>query len=88
MYHKSVLLDECIENLNIVSDGIYVDATLGYAGHSSEILKRIPEGHLYGFDQDDFATLKSDITEALYPFIYNLTGRKPIILPIILDIKR
>ncbi len=35
-----------------------------------------------------FATLKSDITEALYPFIYNLTGRKPIILPIILDIKR
>ena len=35
-----------------------------------------------------FATLKSDITEALYPFINNLTGRKPIILPVILDIKR
>lgn len=60
MYHKSVLLDECIENLNIKEDGIYVDATLGYAGHSSEILKRIPKGHLYGFDQDDFAILKSD----------------------------
>ena len=35
-----------------------------------------------------FATLKSDITETLYPFIYTLTGRKPIILPVILDIKR
>lgn len=60
MYHKSVLLDECIENLNIKEDGIYVDATLGYAGHSSEILKRIPKGHLYGFDQDDFAIEKSN----------------------------
>ena len=60
MYHKSVLLDECIENLNIKEDGIYVDATLGYAGHSSEILKRIPKGHLYCFDQDDFAIEKSD----------------------------
>ena len=35
-----------------------------------------------------FAVLKNDVTEALYPFIYNLTGRKPIILPVILDIKR
>ena len=59
MYHKSVLLNECIENLSIKEDGIYVDATLGYAGHSSEILKRFPKGHLYGFDQDDFAILKS-----------------------------
>ena len=55
MYHKSVLLDEAIDNLNIKSDGIYVDATLGYAGHASEILKRIPDGYLYGIDQDDFA---------------------------------
>lgn len=60
MYHKSVLLDECIDNLNIKSDGIYVDATLGYAGHSSEILRRIPEGYLYGFDQDSFAISKSE----------------------------
>ena len=59
MYHKSVLLNECIENLNIKANGIYVDATLGYAGHSSEILKRIPKGLLYGFDQDDFAITKS-----------------------------
>lgn len=55
MYHKSVLLEESLKNLNIKSDGIYVDATLGYAGHAGEILKRIPDGYLYGFDQDDFA---------------------------------
>lgn len=55
MYHKSVLLNEVIDNLNIKNDGIYVDATLGYAGHASEVLKKIPDGHLYGIDQDDFA---------------------------------
>ncbi|TLG72150.1 16S rRNA (cytosine(1402)-N(4))-methyltransferase RsmH [Culicoidibacter larvae] len=52
MDHTSVLLDESIEALQIKTDGIYVDATLGAAGHSSEILKRIPEGHLYSFEQD------------------------------------
>jgi 16S rRNA (cytosine1402-N4)-methyltransferase len=50
--HYSVLLKESIEGLNIKKDGIYIDATLGYGGHSSEILKRIPNGHLYSFDQD------------------------------------
>lgn len=55
MLHKSVLLKEAIEYLNIKDNGIYVDATLGFAGHSSEILKRIPNGYLYCFDQDDFA---------------------------------
>ena len=50
--HKSVLLDECIKYLNIDEDSIIVDCTLGYGGHSSEILKRIPNGHLYSFDQD------------------------------------
>lgn len=55
MLHKSVLLKESIDNLKIKEDGIYVDATLGYAGHSSQILKKIPNGHLYGFDQDDYA---------------------------------
>ena len=59
MFHKSVLLNECIDNLNIKENGIYVDATLGFAGHSSEILKRIKKGHLYAFDQDDFAIEKS-----------------------------
>lgn len=53
--HKSVLLQECIENLNLKEDSIIVDATLGYAGHSSEILKKIPKGFLIAFDQDDEA---------------------------------
>lgn len=50
--HYSVLLNESIEGLNIKPDGIYVDATLGYAGHSSKILEKLTTGHLYGFDQD------------------------------------
>ena len=50
--HVSVLLNEAIENLNIKEDGIYVDCTLGYAGHSKEILKRIKKGKLFAFDQD------------------------------------
>ena len=50
--HYSVLLNEAIEGLNIKPDGIYVDATLGYAGHSSKILEKLTTGHLYGFDQD------------------------------------
>lgn len=53
--HKSVLLEESIKYLNVVSSGIYVDATLGYAGHSSEILKRIKSGFLFAFDQDEDA---------------------------------
>ncbi len=52
MKHYSVMLNESIEGLDIKSDGIYVDATLGYGGHSSEILKRLTTGHLYCFDQD------------------------------------
>ena len=50
--HYSVLLNESIDGLNIKNDGIYVDCTLGYGGHSSEILKRLTNGHLYAFDQD------------------------------------
>lgn len=51
--HKPVLLDECIEGLDIRPDGIYVDGTLGGAGHSVEILKRLgPQGMLIGIDQD------------------------------------
>lgn len=50
--HISVLLKESIEALNLREDGIYVDCTLGYAGHSSEILKRITRGCLFAFDQD------------------------------------
>ena len=50
--HISVLLNESIENLAIKEDGIYVDCTLGFAGHSSQILKRITRGCLFAFDQD------------------------------------
>ena len=53
--HISVLLDEVIESLNIKEDGLYIDATLGYGGHSNEILKKIKKGHLYCFDQDKIA---------------------------------
>ena len=52
MKHYSVLKNELIEGLNIKPDGIYVDATLGYAGDSKEILKRIKRGFLFAFDQD------------------------------------
>lgn len=53
--HYSVMKEEAIENLNIKVDGVYVDATLGYAGHSSEILKRIKKGMLFAFDADSEA---------------------------------
>ena len=58
--HKSVLLEECINSLNLKEDSIIVDATLGYAGHSSKILKRIPKGKLICFDQDSEAISASD----------------------------
>ena len=52
--HKSVLLEETIDNLNIKPDGIYVDGTLGGAGHSEQIVKRLGEGgRLIGIDQDE-----------------------------------
>ena len=53
--HYSVLLNESIEGLNIKSDGIYVDCTLGYGGHSSVILSKLTTGKLYCFDQDEEA---------------------------------
>lgn len=54
--HVSVLLEECIDALNIKEDGIYVDCTLGGAGHSSEILKKLSlKGRLIGIDQDQDA---------------------------------
>ncbi len=53
--HESVLLNEAIESLNLKEDSIVVDMTLGFAGHSSEILKRIKKGRLIAFDQDEEA---------------------------------
>ena len=53
--HVPILLNECIENLNIRDGGIYVDCTVGGAGHSREIAKRIGNGRLICFDQDKTA---------------------------------
>ena len=53
--HRPVLLDECIEGLNIRPDGIYLDGTLGRAGHSREIAKRLTSGRLICVDRDDAA---------------------------------
>ena len=50
--HYSVMLKEVIDNLNLKDTGIYVDATLGYAGHTGEILKRVKRGFIFAFDQD------------------------------------
>ena len=65
--HYSVLLEECLENLNIKPDGIYLDGTLGGAGHSFHIAERLTEGgHLYGTDQDEDAIAAA--TKRLEPF--------------------
>ena len=65
-YHVSVLLEECIENLNIRPDGIYVDGTLGGAGHSSQIAARLTTGRLIGIDRDNVALAAAG--ERLKPF--------------------
>ena len=53
--HIPIMLSECIEGLNIKPSGIYADGTLGGAGHSSEIIKRIDTGILIGIDKDSEA---------------------------------
>ena len=59
--HEPVMLEECIKGLNIKKDGIYVDGTLGGAGHSKEILKRLfKEGKLIGIDRDEEALLAAE----------------------------
>lgn len=61
MKHKSVMLEEVIDSLNVKPDGVYIDCTLGYAGHSSEVLKKLNEkGFLFAFDQDIDAINYSD----------------------------
>lgn len=57
--HKSVLLEESISSLSLKENSIIVDCTLGYAGHSTEILKRIKKGFLFAFDQDQNAVAYS-----------------------------
>ena len=58
--HISVLLEESIKYLNLKSDSQIVDCTLGYGGHSSKILEKIPNGFLYAFDQDEEAIKEAD----------------------------
>jgi 16S rRNA (cytosine1402-N4)-methyltransferase len=58
--HISVLLEETIKYLNLKEDSVIVDATLGYGGHSGEVLKRIKKGFLFAFDQDSDAISYSD----------------------------
>lgn len=71
--HISVLLEESLNYLSIKKDGIYVDCTLGGGGHSFEILKQLDSGHLYCFDQDDYAIAKAseklDILKKNYTII-------------------
>jgi len=70
-HHISVLLDECIDGLSIKPDGIYVDGTLGGAGHSSQIAARLTTGRLIGIDRDPIA-LKA-ARERLTPFEERVT---------------
>ena len=53
--HTPVMLEECITGLNIKKNGVYVDGTLGGAGHSSEIVKGLTSGRLIAIDKDDNA---------------------------------
>ncbi|MGA3014706.1 MAG: 16S rRNA (cytosine(1402)-N(4))-methyltransferase RsmH [Bacteroidales bacterium] len=70
MFHKSVLLEECIKSLVIKPDGIYVDATYGGGGHSKAILKELKFGKLFAFDQDQDA-LKNKIDDNRLVLIHN-----------------
>lgn len=64
--HKPVLLDECMDALAIKPDGIYLDGTLGRAGHSLEIVKRLTSGRLIGVDRDETAIAAAQ--ERLAPY--------------------
>jgi len=69
--HKSVLLQECIEHLNIHPEGIYVDGTLGLGGHSLEIVRRLGTGRLIAIDRDETAIERS--RERLAPWADKIT---------------
>ncbi len=59
-YHQPVMLNECIEQMNLRPDGTYVDATFGGGGHSRAIMERLgPDGRLIGFDQDEDALVNA-----------------------------
>ena len=87
--HFSVLLSECIENLNIKPDGVYVDGTAGGAGHSSKIAEKLsPDGLLVPIDQDEDAI--AVITERLAQYSDrikivrdNFSNIKNVLLPLL-----
>ena len=82
--HSPVLLNECIEGLNIKEDGIYVDGTLGGAGHSSEIVKRLsPKGLLIGIDRDEEALKASKERLANYNNVKYVHGNHDDIIRIL-----
>ncbi len=70
-YHRPIMLQECLEGLNIRPDGVYVDVTFGGGGHSKAILERLNDkGKLYAFDQDPDAKKNADtIKDARFTFI-------------------
>ena len=69
-YHNPVLLQQSIEGLAIVPNGVYVDVTFGGGGHSKEILKRLgAAGRLFAFDQDEEA-LQNKITDERFVLIH------------------
>ncbi|MBQ8797456.1 MAG: 16S rRNA (cytosine(1402)-N(4))-methyltransferase RsmH [Oscillospiraceae bacterium] len=70
-HHVSVLLEECLDGLNIKPDGVYVDGTLGGAGHSAQIAKRLTTGRLIGIDRDPVALKAAG--ERLAPYAKNVT---------------
>ena len=70
-HHISVLLQECLDGLDIKPDGIYIDGTLGGAGHSSQIAKRLTTGRLIGIDRDPIALKAAG--ERLKPYKDNVT---------------
>ena len=68
MYHNPVMLNECIEGMNLDPRGIYADVTFGGGGHSRAILERLEDGHLYAFDQDEDAA-KNAFDDPRFTFI-------------------
>ena len=73
--HEPIMLNECIENLNIKKDGIYVDGTLGGAGHSSKIVEKLDGGLLVGIDRDEEAIEASKKRLAAYTNVKYVHGR-------------
>ncbi len=70
MYHKPVMLAECIEGLNLKEGGIYADLTLGGAGHTAKILENLKGGRLFGFDQDEDA-LRNVPQDPRFTFVHH-----------------